>query len=77
MLFDLTGLSGFLPIHPLTYMKAWKSRKQALKIEAESREENKSLNSDDNQSANYDENKSEDPEENKSGNSNTNTETPS
>lgn len=24
---ELLGLSGFLPVHPLTYMKAWRNRK--------------------------------------------------
>lgn len=70
----LSGLSGLLPIHPKTYIKAWRQRAQALEFEKETQEMNKSLNSDDKQSENDEENKSGEAEENKS---NTNTEIPS
>lgn len=61
-----SGLSGFLPIHPNTYITAWKNRQSELQFEAETLEENKSSKSDENKFEDNEENKSADVEENKS-----------
>lgn len=36
---QLLGLSGLLPIHPTTYMTAWRNRQQAEKQEAQQTEQ--------------------------------------
>lgn len=43
---QLLGLSGFLPIHPTTYMTAWRNREALEKSKIEQNNENKEKNVD-------------------------------
>lgn len=39
MKYTFTGLSGYLPIHPRTYMQAWRNRKRAVEKAAVEQED--------------------------------------